>query len=131
MHPSLPHVEPTPRRIRVRVGGELVADTERARLLIQYGPGGLPTYHLPRDDVRPGLRASDLVTVCPYKGTARYWSVEVGGTLHADVAWSYPAPIPENPKIKDLICFFAERVDTVVDGRPVDRPRTSWSPPDA
>ena len=46
-------VEPTPRRIRVRLGDRLVADSTRALLLIQYGPGGLPTYFLPRDDVAP------------------------------------------------------------------------------
>ena len=46
-------VEPTPRRIRVRLGDRLVADSDRALLLIQYGPNGLPTYFVPRDDVLP------------------------------------------------------------------------------
>lgn len=241
-----PFAEPTPRRIRVRLAGELVADSERAQLLVQYGPGALPTYYLPRDDVRPDalvdeqvgadgrrrwtvraggaqavgaawqheqpsgelaalagcvtfswrqlewyeedeqvvlhardpykrvdtlhssrrvqvrvagelvadsarplllletslpvryylpfsdvradlLRASDTVSTCPYKGQARYWSVRVGETVVPDVAWSYPEPIAENPRIRDLVCFFNERVDLVVDGRPVPRPVSPWS----
>ena len=39
----------------------------------------------------------------------------------------FPDPIPENPKIRDLFCFFNERVDLVVDGVPQDRPDTPWS----
>ena len=42
-----PFVEPTSRRIRMRLGDEIVAQSDRAQLLIQYGPGGLPTYYLP------------------------------------------------------------------------------------
>ena len=241
-----PTVEATPRRIRVRLGGEVVADSARAQLLIQYGPAGLPTYYLPQEDVVAGalvdevahpdgrrtwtvragrkraeaaawthhdptgdmapldghvtfswrqlewyeedervvmhardphkrvdtlrssrrvevyahgervahsvrplllfetwlptryylpfedvrtelLEASDTVTVCPYKGRARYWSVRVGESFVRDAAWSYPDPIPENPKIRDLICFFNERVDLVVDGEPLTRPASPWS----
>jgi uncharacterized protein (DUF427 family) len=234
-------VEPTPRRIRVRLGDRLVADSTRALLLIQYGPGGLPTYFVPREDVRPDaltdesigpddrstwtvragrtraesaawthphpklaghvtfswrqlewyeedervvvhaldpykrvdtrrssrqveirvggqtvarsirplllfetslptryylpftdvridcLEPSDTVTVCPYKGRARYWSVRAGGVLVRDAAWSYPDPVPENPKIRDLVCFFTERVDLVLDGVAQARTVSPWS----
>jgi hypothetical protein len=43
------------------------------------------------------------------------------------VVWSYPDPIPENPKVRDLLCFFNERVDLVVDGNLLERPLTPWS----
>ena len=52
--PTAQHVEPTPRRIRVRLGSRLVADSTRALLMIRYGPKGLPTYFVPRDDVAAG-----------------------------------------------------------------------------
>lgn len=248
MQPPQPFVEPTARRVRVRLGGTVVADTTAAQLLVQYGSGGLPTYYVPLADVRPEalveeatgegggrrwtvvagrdraagaawthpdptgdmaaldghitfswqalewfeedervvvhardphkrvdtlrssrrvevhvegvqvassvrplllfettlpvryylpfedvrrdlLVPSDLVTICPYKGTARYWSVRAGETLVPDLAWSYPDPIPESPKIKDLVCFFNERVDLVVDGVLQERPDTPWSRP--
>ena len=52
--PPPPFVEPTGRRIRVRLGDEIVAQSDRAQLLVQYGPGGLPTYYLPETDVADG-----------------------------------------------------------------------------
>jgi uncharacterized protein (DUF427 family) len=114
------------RRVQVSVGGELVADSVRPLLLLETT---LPVrYYLPFADVRTGLlEPSDTVTACPYKGTARYWSVRVGDAVVPDAAWSYPEPIPENPKIRDLLCFYNERVDLVVDGEKLERPRTYWS----
>jgi uncharacterized protein (DUF427 family) len=117
------------RRVEVRVAGEQIASTVRPLLLFETY---LPTrYYLPFSDVRTVLlEASDTVTVCPYKGRARYWSVRVGDTFIPDLAWSYPDPVPESPKIKDLLCFFNEHVDLVVDGVKLERPRTPWSHPD-
>ncbi|MFN2504943.1 MAG: DUF427 domain-containing protein [Acidimicrobiales bacterium] len=58
---------------------------------------------------------------------AQYLSVRIGGKLYRDLAWSYPDPIPENPRIASLIAFFNERVDLVVDGERLRRPFTPWS----
>jgi uncharacterized protein (DUF427 family) len=114
------------RVVEVRVAGEVVARSARPLLLFE---NPLPIrYYLPAEDVRTDLfEASDTVSTCPYKGTARYWSVRVGDTLVPDAVWSYPTPIPENPKIKDLLCFFNERVDITVDGVRLERPDTPWS----
>jgi len=114
------------RRVQVFVNGEQVADSVRPLLLFETG---LPTrYYLPFEDARTDLlQASDTVTVCPYKGRARYWSVRVGDTVVPDAAWSYPDPIPENPKIRDLLAFLNEHVDLVVDGQPLERPAAPWS----
>ncbi|UNK46415.1 DUF427 domain-containing protein [Arthrobacter sulfonylureivorans] len=114
------------RRVQIYLEGQKVADSIRPLLLFEtYLP---VRYYLPAEDVRTDLlEASDTVTSCPYKGMARYWSVRLGQNLVRDVMWSYPDPIPENPKIRDLFCFFNERVDLVVDGAPQDRPETPWS----
>lgn len=48
--------------------------------------------------------------------------MRVGDTLVPDAVWSYPETIPENPKTRDLLDFFNERVDLVIDGEPVARP---------
>jgi uncharacterized protein (DUF427 family) len=114
------------RRVQVLVAGELVADSIRPLLLFETS---LPTrYYLPFGDVRAALlEASDTVTVCPYKGRARYWSLRVGDTFVPDAAWSYPDPIAENPKIRDLLCFFNERVDLVINGEKLERPASPWS----
>jgi uncharacterized protein (DUF427 family) len=80
------------------------------------------------EDVRQELLVpSDLVTSCPYKGSARYWSVRAGGELHEDVAWSYPDPIPELPRVRDLVAFYDEHVDVTIDGERQERPVTPWS----
>lgn len=117
------------RRVQVFVAGEQVADSVRPLLLLETS---LPTrYYLPFADVRTDLlEASGTVSICPYKGQARYWSARVGDTLVTDAAWSYPDPIPENPKIRDLLCFFNERVDLVVDGQALARPVSPWSTPE-
>jgi uncharacterized protein (DUF427 family) len=117
------------RHVQVSVAGETVADSVRPLLLFETQ---LPTrYYLPFEDVRTELlEASDTVSLCPYKGRARYWSVRVGKTLVPDGAWSYPDPVPENPKIRDLLCFFNERVHIVVDGNVEQRPRSPWSSAD-
>jgi uncharacterized protein (DUF427 family) len=114
------------RHVQVYVEGELIADSVRPLLLFETP---LPTrYYLPYDDVRTDLlEASDFVSTCPYKGQARYWSVRVGDVVVPDLVWSYPSPIPEIPKIKDLMSFYNERVDLVVDGKPQERPVTPWS----
>jgi uncharacterized protein (DUF427 family) len=110
------------RHVVVSIDGTVVADTTRPYLLFETG---LPTrYYIPAEDVRADLmERTDHQTQCPYKGTASYWSFGD----ESNVAWYYPDPIPEQPRLKDLISFFNERVDIEVDGEPAERPQTQWS----
>ncbi len=115
------------RPVRIVVAGETVAETTRAHFLFETG---MPTrYYIPADDVRMDLLTpTDSHTRCPYKGIASYWSVTAGGETHEDVVWSYPDPVPECPKVKDLMCFFNEHVEAVfVDEVELERPTTPWS----
>lgn len=108
-------VRRTSARVRVRRGGEVVADSERAQLLSETG---LPNrFYLPREDVRPDVLApSETSTVCPYKGTASYWSLRgPDGTL-ADAAWSYPEPFPGVLQIADHLSFDHDGLSVEVDG---------------
>jgi uncharacterized protein (DUF427 family) len=57
--PPPPRIEPTPRWVRVRAGDTWIADSRRAQLLVEYGPGRLPTYVIPPEDVREDLLAAD------------------------------------------------------------------------
>ena len=115
------------RPVRVVVGGETIAETTRAHFLFETN---LPTrYYIPRDDVRMDLlEPTASSSRCPYKGVARYWSATAGGEVREDIAWCYEDPVPECPKITDLICFYNENVDAIlVDGRELDKPVTKWS----
>lgn len=103
------------RQVRVEIGGVVIAETRRPVLLFETG---LPTrYYIPKQDIRMDLlQPTSSVSRCPYKGVARYWSGPTGDKLIQDVAWSYPSPIAECPKIENLVSFYNERVDLYVDG---------------
>lgn len=64
-------------------------------------------HYFPRADVRMELlRDSQTTTVCPWKGTASYYSIEVDGQTNADAAWYYPMPKAEAAQILDHIAFW-------------------------
>lgn len=115
------------RRVVVSHGGEVLADSRRAMALYETS---LPTrWYLPRDDVRLDLlEASTTRTVCAYKGEASYYSLASGAA--ADVAWYYPDPLHDAARVRDHVCFYAERTDLTIDGAEVPRPVTPWSDPD-
>jgi uncharacterized protein (DUF427 family) len=111
------------RHVRVERNGEVLADSAAPHLLFE--PPLPVRYYLPAQDVRTDLlHPSDRRTFCAYKGEAHYWSVEG----EDDVAWSYPAPLPEAAEVTDRFAFFNERLDFFVDGTPLERPVTPWSP---
>ncbi len=115
------------RHVQIVLGGEIVADTTNPTLLFETG---LPTrYYIPEGDVRRELLTpTDTTSVCPYKGTASYWSLTVGNHTVTDVVWSYPQPIAQCPTIAGLLCFFDEHIDAViVDGATQPVPVTPWS----
>ena len=114
------------RRVRVEIEGVMLGETHRPVLLFETG---LPTrYYIPKQDVRMNLlEPTESVTRCPYKGVARYWSARVRDKLVKDIVWSYPAPIPECPKIENLLSFYNEQVDLFVDAVLQDRPTTPFS----
>jgi uncharacterized protein (DUF427 family) len=97
------------------VGDETVADSHRPVVLEERGN---PTrYYLPREDVRTDLlRPTERHTTCPLKGQASYWSLDVAGTVHDNVVWSYETPIPEAEAITGLLCFYNDRVELRVEG---------------
>ena len=52
------------------------------------------------------LVPSETTSVCPWKGTASYCSLEVGGQRNEDAAWFYPAPKDAAVEIKDHVAFW-------------------------
>lgn len=63
-------------------------------------------HYFPREAVTVDLVDSDTHTVCPWKGTASYYSVKVGEDVNADAAWYYDAPKAAAAQIKDRIAFW-------------------------
>ena len=109
-------ITPADAHVEVRVGGQKVADSDRA---LRLDETGLPArYYIPRDEVRTDLlEPTAHSSTCPYKGHASYWSVRLGNDVYDNVVWSYEAPIPDAAAIEGLLCFYNERVDMTVDRR--------------
>jgi uncharacterized protein (DUF427 family) len=130
VHPRSPYTRvdilPSSRVVRVEIDGVIVAESSHPTLLFETG---LPTrYYFAKPDVRLDLLVpTESSSGCPYKGTARYWSVVIGDIVHADYAWAYDYPLPESIRVAGLICFYNERVDLFVDGEHQERPKTKFS----
>ena len=105
-------VRPSSRRVRVIFNGLAVAETTRGRFLFETGH---PTrYYIPPADVRMDLLTpTERHTICPYKGTASYWTMTVGDRTAEDAVWSYPDPLDDCPRIKGLLCFYPDKVDRI------------------
>jgi uncharacterized protein (DUF427 family) len=84
-------------------------------------------YYFPAEDVRTELLTpSPTTTYCAYKGQASHWSL-AGECGESDVAWSYEDPLRDAQEVRGRIAFYAEQLDVIVDGKPLDRPVTPWS----
>lgn len=131
VHPRNPYARVdalrSTRAVRVEFDGVVLAESSSPVLVFETG---LPTrYYLNRTEVNfRHLVPSGTTTSCPYKGrTSGYWSVQVGDTIHSDLAWSYSFPTGPLLPIAGLIAFYNEKVDLVVDGQRLARPRTHFS----
>lgn len=64
-------------------------------------------HYFPIESVLPDvLRPSTTTSVCPWKGTASYYSVEVDGQLNSDAAWYYPEPKDAAKEIVGRVAFW-------------------------
>jgi uncharacterized protein (DUF427 family) len=63
--------------------------------------------YFPPDAIRNEyFKASDAHTVCPWKGTASYFDIEVNGKSNPGAAWYYPNPKPTAKQLKDHVAFW-------------------------
>lgn len=64
-------------------------------------------HYFPAESVRRDLLLeSDRNTVCPWKGTASYYTIQVDGATNVDAAWYYPEPKPAAAEIAGRIAFW-------------------------
>jgi uncharacterized protein (DUF427 family) len=63
--------------------------------------------YFPPDAIRKEhFKPSNTHTVCPWKGTASYYDVEVNGKKNAGAAWYYPEPKDAAKQIKGYVAFW-------------------------
>ncbi|MFQ3558896.1 DUF427 domain-containing protein [Streptomyces gramineus] len=91
--------------VRVTHGDLVLAESDQA--LVLHETGSPVRYYIPAEDVRLDLLTpSETHTVCPFKGTASYWSLPDA----PDLVWAYPEPKADVARIKDHLCFYEVEV---------------------
>jgi uncharacterized protein (DUF427 family) len=103
-------IEPTARRVVVKAGGRVVADSRRA-LTLQEARYPAVQY-IPRADVDMTLlERSSHATHCPYKGDCAYFSIPSAGERGTNAVWTYEHPHEAVAAIKEHLAFYPDRVD--------------------
>ncbi len=108
-------VRDTDARVTIRARGEVVATSVHPKLLFETSTP--PRAYVPLGDVRDDLLVpSDKATVCPYKGTARYWSLRLpSGQVLEDVVWAYDEPHLESAGVQGCVSFLGEGIEVEID----------------
>jgi uncharacterized protein (DUF427 family) len=98
------------RRLVVKHGERLIADTTRP--LVLYESGFAPRWYVPRQDIDgKALIPAEGQTFCPYKGLCSYY--DIGDRKKA--AWSYLQAWPEVARISNLVSFEPDEIDVFLD----------------
>jgi uncharacterized protein (DUF427 family) len=64
-------------------------------------------HYFPRASLNSALiEESTKTTVCPWKGTANYYSLNVDGQVNADAVWYYAQPKEAAAEIADRVAFW-------------------------
>jgi uncharacterized protein (DUF427 family) len=85
---------------RATWGGAVLAESDAC--VIVEGNSYFPAEAVAREYLRP----SSTTTLCPWKGLAHYYDVEVQGKRNPDAAWYYPDPKDAAKEIKGRVAFW-------------------------
>jgi uncharacterized protein (DUF427 family) len=109
-YPRPPRLEDSTKRIRVNFNGVTIADTRRAKRVLETGHP--PVYYIPPEDVRTDLLTpARHTTFCEWKGAASYYTLTIDGRTVEQAAWYYPQPNARYAAIRAYIAFYPGRMD--------------------
>jgi uncharacterized protein (DUF427 family) len=104
-------ISPSGNRVRVRLGGVVIAETTDALALKE---STYPVVHyVPRSAVQMDrLVKTPHSTHCPYKGDASYFTIVAkDGTRVENAVWSYETPFPVMKEIAGYLAFYPNKVE--------------------
>ena len=118
-YPRPPKVEKTEKKIQVIYQNVVIAETVRAKRVLQTGQA--PVYYIPQKDIRMEyMIPTSKNSTCEFKGKAVYYDIRVGAKAVTAAGWSYPEPTQGYEEIKDHIAFYPRLMDACfVDGEKV------------
>jgi uncharacterized protein (DUF427 family) len=106
-------IDPTGKRVVVRINGDIIADTNQA-LQLQESTYPAVQYIPFSDVVHDVLTRTDTSTYCPFKGEAAYYSVTTGAGTVDDAIWFYEQPYPAVAAIAGHVAFYADKAEISV-----------------
>ena len=80
--------------------GVVIAESEHTEVV--EGNHYFPPASIKQEHFKP----IDQTSACPWKGTAQYYDIEVGGQTNPGAAWYYPEPKEAAAQIKDHVAFW-------------------------
>ncbi len=118
-YPRPPRIEDTSKNIRVIFNGVVVAETYRAKRVLETSHP--PVYYIPPEDIKMEyLMRASRTSFCEWKGRAAYYTLSVGDKQAENAAWYYPDPTPGFEAIKGHLAFYPHLMDACyVDGERV------------
>ena len=84
--------------------GVVIAESDKCKVV--EGNQYFPPDSIKKEYFKP----SSMHTICPWKGKASYYTVDVKGKVAEDAAWYYPNPSFLAKKIKDHVAFYTDKV---------------------
>jgi uncharacterized protein (DUF427 family) len=106
-------VVPTGKHVAVKVGGQVIAETDSALTLQESNYP--PVQYLPLKDVDADvINRTDHETYCPYKGDASYYSLSTGDGELENAIWTYEQPYDAVAEIKHHVAFYPNKVEISV-----------------
>lgn len=103
-------IAPAAVRVEVEFNGVIVAASSSPLLIEESRHDRV--YYLPRRDVQMQyLTATDHSSYCPFKGHARYWSIQVGERVAENAVWAYDEPYDEAIPLQGHVAFYPDRID--------------------
>lgn len=121
-YPRPPRVEPSPDRVVIRLGGQVIAETDQAvRVLETSHP---PVYYVPEAAFVSGaLTPARGSTWCEFKGKADYFDVSAGDVVVRRAAWQYPAPRRGFEQLVGMVAVYPGSMDSCEVGGEVVQPQ--------
>ncbi|KPQ37238.1 MAG: hypothetical protein HLUCCA11_02060 [Phormidesmis priestleyi Ana] len=109
-YPRPPRVEDVTKHIRIIFNHELIANTHRAKRVLETSHP--PNYYISLDDIKTEyLVPSTHTTYCEWKGQAKYYTLQVGDRHAINVAWYYPNISPAYEELKGYVGFYPGPMD--------------------